>query len=84
MSARKREYRLFGLSRVGPFSVQTYDYGRGTHLWVIDVYATTVAQAYTLASRGIWARDARSLGVREVYHRGAPPERAPYLRELAA
>jgi len=84
MSRRKRVYRLFGLTRIGPFSVQTYDYGRGTHQWVIDVYAVSVAQAYALAARGIWARDAHSVGLREVYHRGAPAERAPYLRESAA
>lgn len=82
MSARRRSYRLFGMSKIGPYTPLTSCYGRGTHPWMLDVCAVSLAQAYSLAARGIWARDARSLGVRNAYHHGSH-ERAPYLRGAA-
>jgi len=66
VSGRRRVYTLFGQARGGPFTVYTACYGRGTHPWIYTVCAVSVAQAYALAGREIWARDAHAVGVREI------------------
>ncbi len=68
MSGRKRAYTLFAQARGGPFTVTTAAYGRGTDPVVYQVCATSIPQAYALAAREVWARDADSPGVREIHH----------------
>lgn len=62
--SRRRLYTLYAMSRVGPFSVYAETYGRGTHPWVIEVYAVSLKQAYALAAREVWSKDGASFGVR--------------------
>lgn len=80
---RPEVYRIFGIAPWGPFSVHPACYGKGTHPYVIDVAAFSIRQAYALASRGVWAADARGVGIRERWGPEWAPERAAYLERAA-
>lgn len=81
---KPRAYSLYGMSRTGPFTLSPAAYGRGTHRWLYEVAAVSIPQAYSLAARGIWAKDARSVGVRRVYGPDGLRETAIYLARVAA
>lgn len=90
MTSRRREYVIFGVSRGGPFTTKSVAYSRGSHRWVLHVYASSVRQAYALAARDVFATGPRRVGIRSVesdwwHGRAATPEEAERLglRELA-
>jgi len=68
MGARKREYTIYATGRRGKFSVRSIDYSRGTHRCIYTVCATSIKQAYYLAAKEEFARDARAVGVRKIEH----------------
>jgi hypothetical protein len=73
MPKRKRMYQLVGLPR-GPFLRR---YGPG--MWVYEVRARSIKQAYYLAVNEIMAIDAQSTGVVEIAPPTGPSVFAPYL-----
>lgn len=97
MGARKREYTIYATSRGGDFTTYSVNYSKGTHPWVYKVYAVSIKQAYALAASETFAKDAHSVGVREMeidwWHRGESEETAeakglrmvaPYLKDESA
>jgi len=84
---KPREYTFYAGYRGGNFTAMSVAYSKGTHRWIYKVYATSIAQAYALGAREVFAKDAASIGVRSIerdwWHDGVcqPGDRnlAPYL-----
>jgi len=76
-------YTIYADEPGGDFTVYSINYSRGTHCWTYKVYANSIKEAYSLAARDVYARDAKSPGIRTLeadwWHRGSEPLAGEYI-----